>query len=152
MHGWLLSLQSISSCTVRSCFSCLRERQPEARLCAFMGRSLRGQLCPSSNMDDSLPSYAYEALLTPDTVRILVLQPAASLSDPIECSIIHRRRPDILCDPDNKEHYDAISYAWGEPDFCRQIFLKNRSSTLNISPNVDIMLRHLRKSSADAWC
>ncbi|KAI1778067.1 HET-domain-containing protein [Hypoxylon cercidicola] len=85
--------------------------------------------------------YHYEPLCAEDEVRLVVLDPATREQDPLSCSIIQSRRP--ARDPD----YFAISYAWGEPVFSRNLEIRcddDDISYLRITPNVDVLLRRLR--------
>lgn len=87
-------------------------------------------------------TYQYRALATQESIRILVLQPAANNEDPLITTIEHRLRRD----PETKrwlvQDYIAISYAWGNPKLTHQISCDGQN--LGITSNVDRMLRDLR--------
>jgi hypothetical protein len=89
--------------------------------------------------------YEYKPLESPETVRILVLQPAANFNDPPGCEIIHRNRHQLLLDEDDSEHYEAVSYTWGTPEFTHSITCDEGTTTLKITPSVDLLLRQVRK-------
>ncbi|KAF2098611.1 hypothetical protein NA57DRAFT_75849 [Rhizodiscina lignyota] len=42
------------------------------------------------------------------------------------------------------ERYEAVSYAWGQPEFSKALFCDG-SACMNITPPVDLFLRYLRK-------
>ncbi|OCL12193.1 HET-domain-containing protein, partial [Glonium stellatum] len=95
----------------------------------------------------SLPSYEYRPLDSPSSIRIFILQPSEDFSAPVEGSIIHRDRRALLRDFESVEHYEAVSYFWGDPDFSCALFCDGRSSVMGITPNVNSLLRYLRKTS-----
>ncbi|KAI1381361.1 heterokaryon incompatibility protein-domain-containing protein [Hypoxylon crocopeplum] len=104
----------------------------------------QAQFGPTSNLDQ----YQYEALSCTDTLRIIALEPGDFVS-PLRCSIIQYMPNDELTGIDNSRHYSAVSYCWGPADFSRRLLCvsqgKDEPSYLNITPNVDSILRHLRK-------
>ena len=95
----------------------------------------------------SLSSYEYSPLESSSCIRILILQPSEGFSAPLECSIIHKDRRAVLREFSRTDHYEAVSYFWGDPDFSHKLLCDNGSSVLRITPNVDSLLRHLRKVS-----
>ena len=94
----------------------------------------------------SLPRYKYKPLCAADAVRVLVLKPTQNSSDPLSCEIIQYSRSEFLRNPNNDTHYTAVSYTWGGLAFSRHIFCDGNSSILEVTPNVDSLLRHLRKA------
>lgn len=66
--------------------------------------------------------------------------PAELLGAPLSCSIIQQRRSK------QTKYYSAISYAWGEPEFARNLEIRcgDDTSYLRITLNVETLLRHLR--------
>ena len=99
--------------------------------------------------ESSIATYAYEALSSADSMRVLILKPAKAISDPLSCEIIQYRRSDLLLNPDNTLHYTAVSYTWGNAVFSKTITCGNGTSNavLKVTPNVDSLLRDLRKES-----
>lgn len=87
--------------------------------------------------------YQYEPLCEDDAIRLIVLNSAKDIETPPTCSIIQRRRSEL---PTIGVEYNAISYAWGKPQFSRNLEIKCRHdvSYLRITSNVDEILRHLR--------
>ncbi|KAI9683728.1 MAG: hypothetical protein M1822_005918 [Bathelium mastoideum] len=80
------------------------------------------------------------------SIRIVELQPASKFADPLLCDIvpIARLEGSTPFTPDAEEGYEAVSYTWGAPDFSNVLECKGGSS-LKITPNVETMLRYLRK-------
>ena len=87
--------------------------------------------------------YHYEPLIAEDAVRLVVLDPARVEEAPLSCSIIQKLRSIQPAD------YSAVSYAWGAPEFSRNLEVRCDSDTsyLRITPNVDALLRHFRTHS-----
>jgi len=88
-------------------------------------------------------AYEYRALPTEIAIRILVLHPARDFISPLEVSLIHHTCGTGYCSRDT-EHYEAVFYCWGEPDFSQSVQVRGTGTSLAITPNVDSMLRHLR--------
>ncbi|KAE9963957.1 hypothetical protein EG328_010897 [Venturia inaequalis] len=100
-----------------------------------------------------LPPYHYQALTTEDTIRIVVLNPAERYEDDLKCNILIRSRLDLFRSTDNRiNNYEAVSYAWGAPTLTKTLICDD-TSLLNITSNVDGMLRSLRKThrSRNLW-
>jgi hypothetical protein len=87
--------------------------------------------------------FKYEELLREDQVRIIELLPGAR-SDMIQCNLIVEHREDT------KNTYDAISYAWGNPNdtieiiCCKQI--------LSITRSLADALRQTRSRNPETSC
>ena len=79
-------------------------------------------------------------------IRIIELQPASSFADPLLCDVIPVDRPvgSTSFIQDRKDGYEAVSYTWGAPDFSKVLECKG-GSYFAITPNVDMLLRYLRK-------
>ncbi|EPE32090.1 hypothetical protein GLAREA_12172 [Glarea lozoyensis ATCC 20868] len=92
--------------------------------------------------------YEYMPLETTDTVRILVLRPSATFGDPIYCNIIHRRRHHLILNSTGGEHYEAVSYTWGNGGFTYTLFCNTGASILAITENLDSLLRYFRKQKS----
>lgn len=92
-----------------------------------------------------LPLYQYHTLPTKDSIRIVVLDPADNHEAPLTCTIFIRGRPELLQSTDSHiNNYEAISYAWGTPTFTKSLIC-DKTSFLKITPNVDSLLRSVRK-------
>jgi hypothetical protein len=120
--------------------------QPYNKLPPVDATSFDNYVC-KQKLSSSTPLYTYEALCTPDAVRVLLLQPSHDFSADIECNIIQYRRSELFSNVDDIKHYDAMSYTWGTQKFTRRLLCNTKSSYLMITPNVDSMLRHLRKKA-----
>lgn len=109
-----------------------------------------GQRCPFED-DGSQPKrgqkphpYIYEALQASDSIRILELKSNGDPKADLEGAIFQCRRRSLVLGLSMGRRYDAMSYAWGEPNFNRQLFCNNQRSILSITSTVDVMLRHMR--------
>ncbi|PVH71548.1 HET-domain-containing protein, partial [Cadophora sp. DSE1049] len=94
-----------------------------------------------------LPIYAYSPLSSPDSIRILVLHPSEDHLAPLLCDLIHDDRHRILVSLEQGRGYEAVSYTWGDPVFSHEILCNYGATKLAITPNVDSLLRHLRKKT-----
>ncbi|POS74938.1 hypothetical protein DHEL01_v206674 [Diaporthe helianthi] len=96
-------------------------------------------------MDGPAPTYEspnahlYQALSSPDSIRILILFESDSDDDDLEFRLEETRLSDLKGQPDG---YTALSYAWSEPEFSHEIWLGNERFLINA--NLDSALRHLR--------
>jgi heterokaryon incompatibility protein (HET) len=91
--------------------------------------------------------YKYRPLETSQSIRVIVLHPAEHLTDSLVCDVVHHDRREISKDITLSNHYEAVSYAWGEPRFSHEIICDNGTAILNITSSVDSVLRYLRKKS-----
>ncbi|KAI1092530.1 HET-domain-containing protein [Rostrohypoxylon terebratum] len=89
----------------------------------------------------SFKDYSYKPLSAKDEIRLIILNPASSMEDPLTCSLIQHRRSV------QKEYYFAVSYAWGKPEFSRNLEIRSDGdvSCLQITPVVNDLLRHFRE-------
>ncbi|KAG4436129.1 hypothetical protein IFR05_008408 [Cadophora sp. M221] len=99
------------------------------------------------DMIKAAPMYTYNPLSRPESIRILVLQPSEDHTAPLLCDLVHDDRHQILLDIEQKRGYEAVSYTWGDPIFSHEILCGEENARLAITPNVDSLLRHLRKTS-----
>ena len=107
----------------------------------------------SSGTGDKLPTYSYQPLEFPDSIRIIKLEPAPASADgqslKIECKLVEVRFSAQV-------EYEAISYVWGEPKFSACLSLPN--GTINITKNLCAALNAFRHETkprylwADAVC
>ncbi|KAF2108173.1 heterokaryon incompatibility protein-domain-containing protein, partial [Lophiotrema nucula] len=100
-------------------------------------------------MSKKIPQYTYRPLETPASVRVLDLHPAPAFSDPLEASLVHVDRNQRFLPVSNEassvRSYDAVSYCWGNFDSSCVLLLEGHAHC--ITPNVDAMLRQLRRDS-----
>ena len=90
--------------------------------------------------------YTYVPLASKSSIRVLVLDAAENLDDDLKCDLVHLDRSQMHGSVDRSaNHYEAVSYTWAEPVFTADLFCAG-NSVLKITPNVDSMLRRLRKS------
>lgn len=89
----------------------------------------------------SLTRYKYQPLPTALCTRILILQPAAQPSAPLEC-----RLETISLDGDTRKRviYDAISYVWGEDPRERPLHCLPNGEPVFTTRNCEAALRCLR--------
>ena len=89
-----------------------------------------------AGLDLSVASkYTYEKLKHERSIRLLVLKPASSSHDRLQCEL----REVLLSD---EPRYEAISYCWGEPVFPEELDLPTGS--LKITKNLSLALRRFR--------
>lgn len=84
--------------------------------------------------------YQYRPLAESDFTRILILHPSAQRGAPLRCDIIHCQNEDF--------EYEAISYAWGPPNFTASLLCGPDEDEIRITPSLDEALRAFRDSSA----
>jgi hypothetical protein len=94
-------------------------------------------------MENDLPTYQYQPIISDAEIRVLTLEPAASLIDPLITTIFVRNLKDADYSTALMPTYHGVSYCWGtEQDWQ---WLQCDGQHLRITRNVDVMLRHLRK-------
>jgi hypothetical protein len=80
--------------------------------------------------------YTYEPLDNSNfSIRLISLAPAADFSSDIHCNIYQ-------VSLDSNPEYEAVSYAWGNPNICEAIFLDG--FPFSVTVNLVSALRHLR--------
>jgi len=90
--------------------------------------------------------YEYRPLPSPDTVRLIQLSPAPSISDPLDFEFVLHDRSTASS---SGVSYDAVSYVWGSaPRFDHRIHLRSSGRYLDITATVDELLRSLRQELA----
>lgn len=85
-----------------------------------------------SSRGSQLPFHPLEF---PDSIRLLVLEPATKTDAPLHASLLHTRAK-------GKLSYEAISYTWGLPIFAAKLHLDK--SLYSITENVSAALRRFR--------
>jgi hypothetical protein len=92
-------------------------------------------------MDVNVSGYEYVPMFADREVRILRLEAAAQHDEPLIASLITRLLQD---DPESPSlRYDCVSYCWGTSGKSKSLLCYGH--VLDITENVDMMLRHLRK-------
>ncbi|KAI0973684.1 heterokaryon incompatibility protein-domain-containing protein [Xylaria arbuscula] len=97
-------------------------------------------------------TYDYAELSHPDSIRVLVLAASEDPKASIHGAIVEHR----LSDPDVKQGYNALSYAWGDPKFRHMIHIGE--SVLRIGGNLHSALQNIRRKDrpvrlwVDALC
>lgn len=97
-----------------------------------------------------LKPYQYQPLSTPDSIRVLCLEPAKKKDTPLRGYIIQYDRFAELAKVHSRRKYCAVSYAWGTPEFTEHLEITDPnqnagSTTLLITLGVKTMLQHFRK-------
>lgn len=90
---------------------------------------------------DILQPYSYTDLATQRTIRVIVLHPEKDFDATLQCRLEHLEIEDSA---EPGKEYEAVSYCWGEPIFTHILLCDER--VLKINPNVDSLLRHLRRA------
>ena len=94
--------------------------------------------------------YQHRTLSDNDFTRVLKLHPSSVYSAPLYCDLIHCKEKDFDC--------EALSYAWGQPQFTLKLLCNEHKSYIPITVSLDCALRHLRHLSkirslwVDALC
>lgn len=100
-----------------------------------------------------LPRYEYRPLQGSQWVRVIHLHPATDENQPLRCDIVHLDRTHVPKSTNRLfNHYDAISYVWGQLEYTHQLIC-DTNSTLSITPKVDAILRRFRRqlSPRNVW-
>ncbi|CZR68689.1 uncharacterized protein PAC_18588 [Phialocephala subalpina] len=75
-----------------------------------------------------------------DPIRLIELQPSSSITDVVQCRLVHsslrQARDDIVAS------YTALSYVWGDHNDTTEVVLNN--GILQITKTLDCALRHIR--------
>ncbi|CAH0045797.1 unnamed protein product [Clonostachys solani] len=95
-------------------------------------------------MPQQTPQYEYTPLAGHEIIRVLLLYPAATDKEVIECSF--RETPLWRGCSDSPQAYEALSYTWGEPQGTRPVLCHGK--TLLITPNCEQALIQLRGKKA----
>lgn len=94
-------------------------------------------------------AFAYNPLVQPDNIRLILLHPSPDISAELECTTeqatLSRYAGDLI------HHYIALSYVWGDANDRRQICVDG--CALDTMANLDSALRHIRdaKSILKVW-
>ena len=85
-------------------------------------------------------TYSYTVLATARSIRVMVLHSSKTFDQPLACDLM---QVEIEACAEPQHEYDAVSYCWGEPNFSHSLMCNGEQ--LKITPNVDSLLRYLRK-------
>jgi hypothetical protein len=87
-------------------------------------------------------SYTYTALKSPNSIRLLVLHPAARVHTPLECQLIEAQLDDGC-------EFEALSYTWNQETPSMPIVHLDQASggkgIVLVTPNCEQALRRLRR-------
>jgi hypothetical protein len=98
----------------------------------------------SSNASPILPPFEYQPIDAAGEIRILVLQPAHELSDPLETTTFVRNFADYDSAP-----YVCVSYSWGT--LHKYVMLRCNHQYIQVTTHVDTMLRYLRSAKKPVY-
>lgn len=93
-----------------------------------------------------LKAYKHKSLSTKTCTRIIEVFPATHSTDILRCRLLEAELEEA------KGSYEAISYVWGQPEFCCQIFVTEDDAaendkmeySLSITQNLSEVLRRFR--------
>ena len=91
--------------------------------------------------------YPYKELTDPGALRLLILQPAASTSEKLKCSLIHTTFDE--CGSDVVNQYTARSYVRGSPNDTTVASINGRDYP--ITKSLDLALRCIRPKVSRLW-
>jgi hypothetical protein len=98
--------------------------------------------------------FTYQPLTEPDSIRLLLIQPATSHTTSIKCKLLHTTLS--RCNHEIIDHYTALSYVWGNASHTKTINVDGRSVT--VTATLEAAIRDLRDLNrplhiwADALC
>jgi hypothetical protein len=98
------------------------------------------------NMEEIASSYQYAPIVADQEIRVLKVEPAATFTDPIVTSIFVRKIQDVYYPEHPLTNYQCVSYCWGTVQDVQWMLCDGQR--LQITKNVDIMLRFLRKTTS----
>lgn len=84
--------------------------------------------------------YRYQSLSSPESTRVLILDPAQKAVDELRCHMDEVRLSDVK---DKRQGYTALAYVWGAHEASHIIWFGTH--LLRIRPNLDSALRNLRR-------
>lgn len=87
----------------------------------------------------SIATFQHHRLSSPRSIRLLILQSSASLSDPLIINLLETSLDEF---PSSKSTYEALSYVWGATAGSIPCICEGRQ--LLITPSCNDALRHLR--------
>ncbi|KAF9878218.1 hypothetical protein CkaCkLH20_04256 [Colletotrichum karsti] len=101
-----------------------------------------------------MPAYQYEPLSSPDSIRLLLLQPSDARDAELKGSLLNTTLAE--CDYDLIDSYTALSYVWGSSEKPCQILLDDMAFAITRSLNDALSdmrdATRLRRIWADAVC
>lgn len=104
----------------------------------FFSRSRAANPAPTPSSQPTQPTrpFPYKPLdTTGDGIRLLILEPAKGIQDPVRCRLRHTAFG-------NRPEYEALSYMWGDSPARKRITIDG--SPFDVTPNLLDALRYLR--------
>ncbi|EXF74697.1 HET domain-containing protein [Colletotrichum fioriniae PJ7] len=95
---------------------------------------------------NNIVPYQYSPLRSPDSIRIVILDPAPDAQSPLRCSLAQYDKVEQMKNFGTKKDFEAVSYTWGDAPPSCQLMIEGAFS-FDISPTVDSLLRALRQPS-----
>jgi hypothetical protein len=89
-----------------------------------------------ASKSQNYPPYSYIPLESAQHTRIVELEPALDISNPLRCRLVQVNLRDEFA-------YEAISYTWGSPVFSHDLFFDDKT-LMNITPSLSDALRRFR--------
>ncbi len=97
--------------------------------------------------------FTYEALKSPQSIRLARLLPSENSGDPIQIELVEISPEELNYeqegDPRNRPSYEALSYVWGAVE--GNTYAACHGKVIKVTPNCLSALRHLR-SNSDPEC
>ncbi|KAL6400003.1 uncharacterized protein AUP68_17416 [Ilyonectria robusta] len=99
-------------------------------------------------MDEATSKSIYKPLdVAKEEVRLLVLHPPLVADSTLRCTLLHTGFASPSIDAPTVPSYEALSYVWGDPNFCMPIWLNNKE--VWVTPNLAYALSTLRLQGGD---
>ncbi|KAH6967977.1 heterokaryon incompatibility protein-domain-containing protein [Ilyonectria sp. MPI-CAGE-AT-0026] len=99
-------------------------------------------------MDEATSKSIYRPLdITKEEIRLLVLHPPLVADSTLRCTLLHTGFASPSIDAPTVPPYEALSYVWGDPNFCIPIWLNNKE--VWVTPNLAYALSTLRHQGGD---
>lgn len=99
-------------------------------------------------MDEATSKSIYKPLdVTKEEIRLLVLHPPLVADSTLRCSLLHTGFASHSIYAPTVPPYEALSYVWGDPNFCIPIWLNDTEVWL--TPNLAYALSTLRLECGD---
>lgn len=89
--------------------------------------------------------HRYKSLKRETSIRILALQPCTDYDAELRCDLVYSDRDAILQGTDRVPYYEPVSYVWGSHPVFSHTLITGDGCLIQVTPNVDEILRVLRK-------